>query len=172
MSKKKKVKKQDEYRLPKGLKAFFILMIAIVLIMGISIVALDIYLKVKTGNSIVDDINYAREVVDDSTSDTFKSSSGTIYYDVNGNVIGSENAAGNGKSSSYLKYSEIPQNVVNAFVAIEDPSYWNNNGTSLSGLGRAFLGYVHILDTDSGGSTITQQVAKNTFLSQEIYVSD
>ena len=170
MSKKKKVKKQDEYRLPKGLKAFFILMIAIVLIMGISIVALDIYLKVKTGNSIVDDINYAREVVDDSTSDTFKSSSGTIYYDVNGNVIGSENAAGNGKSSSYLKYSEIPQNVVNAFAAIEDPSYWNNNGTSLSGLGRAFLGYVHILDTDSGGSTITQQVAKNTFLSQEISV--
>ncbi len=168
--KKKKQSEQDVYRLPKWLKAIFIIMIAIVLLMGAAIVAIDVYLKIETGNSIVDDINYAREVVDESTEDTFKSSSGTIYYDVNGDVIGSENASGNGTSSTYLSYSEIPEDVVNAFIAIEDPTFWSNNGTSMSGLGRAFLGYIHIMDTDSGGSTITQQVAKNTFLSQEVSI--
>lgn len=63
----------------KGLKAIFIFLITIVLLMGFAIVAIDIYLKIEKGNSIVENITFSREVVEDSKEDTFKSSSATIY---------------------------------------------------------------------------------------------
>jgi membrane peptidoglycan carboxypeptidase len=171
MSKTLKNKKdKDDYRLPKWLRVIFKLLITIVILFSIGVVALDIYLKVKTGNSIVDDINYAIDVVDNSNSDSFKANAGTIYYDASGEVLGYQNTVSNESTYTYVDYDEIPDNVKNAFIAIEDPTFWENNGTSVKGLTRAFLGYVGFYDTTSGGSTITQQIAKNTFLSQEVSV--
>ena len=59
-------------------------------------------------------------------------------------------------------YTGIPQNLVNAFVAIEDKRFYNHNGTdwkrTISAFGNMFL---HYYSSNQGGSTITQQLVKN-----------
>ena len=56
-------------------------------------------------------------VVENSTLDTFRLQEASYIYDSNGNVLAKLTGD---EDSSYLKYDQIPQNAVNAFVAIED----------------------------------------------------
>ncbi len=63
---------------------------------------------------------------------------------------------------------EIPQIVRQAFVAVEDERFYDHPGIDLLGISRAALEYVQRGgEYGSGGSTITQQVARNFFLSPE-----
>lgn len=66
----------------------------------------------------------------------------------------------------YVKYEEIPKKVINAFLAIEDKRFFNHKGVD----------YIRILGslknnllykTKQGGSTITQQLVKNTYLTSD-----
>ena len=66
-----------------------------------------------------------------------------------------------------VTYDEIPKNMTNAFLAAEDASFFQHSGISIKGLGRAVTEVVTDDDTQTGGSTITMQVAKNYFLSPE-----
>lgn len=66
-----------------------------------------------------------------------------------------------------VEYDEIPQNLTRAFLAAEDASFFQHSGISIKGLGRAVTEVVTDDDTQTGGSTITMQVAKNYFLSPE-----
>jgi penicillin-binding protein 1A len=65
-----------------------------------------------------------------------------------------------------LKYHEIPNTLVKAFVAAEDNEFFDHDGISLRGIVRAALENLKAGRVVQGGSTITQQVAK-TFLSRE-----
>ena len=70
----------------------------------------------------------------------------------------------------YVPYDEIPDTVIHAFLAAEDKSFFNHGGIDVSGLGRAMLKNVLNVATGNrleGGSTITQQVAKNVLLTNE-----
>lgn len=66
-----------------------------------------------------------------------------------------------------VSYEQIPKNMVNAFLAAEDSSFFQHSGISIKGIGRALTEAVSDDDSQTGGSTITQQVAKNYFLSSE-----
>ncbi len=66
-----------------------------------------------------------------------------------------------------VKYNEIPKNLTNAFLAAEDASFFQHSGISIKGLGRAVTEVVTDDEGQTGGSTITMQVAKNYFLSSE-----
>lgn len=66
-----------------------------------------------------------------------------------------------------VTFDEIPTDLTNAFLAAEDSSFFQHTGISLKGLGRAVTEAVTDDDTQTGGSTITMQVAKNYFLSSE-----
>ena len=66
-----------------------------------------------------------------------------------------------------VKYDEIPVNLTNAFLAAEDASFFQHSGISIKGLGRAVTEVVTDDEGQTGGSTITMQVAKNYFLSSE-----
>ena len=55
---------------------------------------------------------------------------------------------------------ELPENLVNAFVAIEDSRFWTHDGIDLRSIARAVKGVVSD-DYSGGGSTITQQLIKN-----------
>lgn len=66
-----------------------------------------------------------------------------------------------------VTYEQIPKNMVNAFLAAEDSAFFQHSGISVKGIGRALTEAVSDEDTQTGGSTITQQVAKNYFLSSE-----
>lgn len=66
-----------------------------------------------------------------------------------------------------VTFDEIPKELTNAFLAAEDSSFFQHSGISVKGLGRAVTEVVTDDDTQTGGSTITMQVAKNYFLSPE-----
>ncbi len=71
------------------------------------------------------------------------------------------------KHSRPLHYDEIPPLFVKAFLAAEDDNFFNHQGISLKGLARAFVDIAQTGSIQSGGSTITMQVAKNYFLSSQ-----
>ncbi|WP_281646087.1 penicillin-binding protein 1A [Parendozoicomonas sp. Alg238-R29] len=71
------------------------------------------------------------------------------------------------KRRSPVNIEEVPQNLVNAFLAAEDDRFYSHNGVDIAGLARATLQLVSTGRIQSGGSTITMQVAKNFFLSHE-----
>ena len=66
-----------------------------------------------------------------------------------------------------ITFQEIPEDLTHAFLAAEDASFFQHSGISIKGLGRAVTEVVTDDDSQTGGSTITMQVAKNYFLSSE-----
>lgn len=66
-----------------------------------------------------------------------------------------------------LAYAAIPKTFVQAFLAAEDDRFFQHQGIDYAGLGRAFSEILTTGNIRSGGSTITMQVAKNYFLSNE-----
>lgn len=61
---------------------------------------------------------------------------------------------------------KVPQNLQNAFLAAEDIRFYEHSGIDFRGIGRAIYTYIRYGEVQ-GGSTITQQLAKNYFLTQE-----
>lgn len=66
-----------------------------------------------------------------------------------------------------ITYNELPKHVEQAFLAAEDDTFFEHSGISVKGLGRAITQVLTKSDDQTGGSTITQQVAKNYFLTSE-----
>ncbi len=69
------------------------------------------------------------------------------------------------KSFSYIPISDIPKTAQNGAVATEDKNFYTNPGFSITGIARAFLVDIFAGKVVEGGSTITQELAKNAFLS-------
>ena len=70
------------------------------------------------------------------------------------------------KKRSPVRFEEIPQPMIDAFLAAEDDSFFEHRGIVISGLARAAVELVTTGSIRSGGSTITMQVARNFFLSK------
>ena len=69
---------------------------------------------------------------------------------------------------SYIPYSEMPEMLVNAMVSVEDRRFYSHNGVDLFGIGRAFFKNIASGNLKGqGASTITQQITRELFLSQE-----
>ena len=66
-----------------------------------------------------------------------------------------------------LKYEEIPENLRNAILTAEDQRFFEHYGLDPQGIARAFYQNIASYEIKQGGSTITQQLVKNTFLSPE-----
>lgn len=66
-----------------------------------------------------------------------------------------------------VTYEEIPQHMIHAIVAVEDKRFYEHEGMDVWGIGRALMQNATAGQTVQGGSTITQQLAKNVFLSHE-----
>ena len=71
----------------------------------------------------------------------------------------------------FIDYADMPPQLVNAFIAAEDQNFWTHPGIDIQGISRALVNNAMRMfgynTTLSGASTITQQVAKNFFLSSE-----
>lgn len=72
-----------------------------------------------------------------------------------------------GKLSVPVDYQQIPKPFISAFLAAEDSSFFEHSGISFKGLGRAVSETIIGSSVQTGGSTITMQVAKNYYLSPE-----
>ena len=83
----------------------------------------------------------------------------TLIYDKDGNEAGSLS----GQKGTYVELDAISQDLQNAVIATEDRSFYKNGGINYS---RFFLAIL-TAGRSGGGSTITQQLAKNAYLSQD-----
>ena len=79
----------------------------------------------------------------------------------------SNDLSSKGGKRELLSYDEIPPVMVHAILAIEDRRFFEHSGVDLRGLGRALLRNAGDEQLGQGGSTITQQLVKNTYLSPE-----
>lgn len=66
-----------------------------------------------------------------------------------------------------VAYNDVPKKMIHAFLAAEDDTFFTHDGISVKGLGRAITETITGSDQQTGGSTITMQVAKNYFLSSD-----
>src|SRR5215469_2865777 len=74
----------------------------------------------------------------------------------------------------YLPIQAVPKRVINAFVSAEDKNFWEHNGVDPQGIIRAGWFYLQNFGSNrrpQGASTITQQVAKNFLLTNEVSVT-
>jgi penicillin-binding protein 1A len=87
----------------------------------------------------------------------------TLIYDDAGNMITGLHA---GENRTEITLDKIPQDLINAFIATEDEDFYEHHGVNFKGIARAV--YTNLTSGDltgQGASTITQQLARNAFLS-------
>lgn len=70
------------------------------------------------------------------------------------------------RKGTYVNLDKISPNIQNAVISTEDRTFWTNPGFSVKGYARAAVNYV-LRRGISGGSTLTQQLAKNALLTQK-----
>ena len=69
--------------------------------------------------------------------------------------------------AGYTKLEHIDSKFIEAIIAVEDPSFYSHQGLHLAKIVEAMITDIIHLDYVMGGSTITQQLAKNLFLDQD-----
>ncbi|WP_099468962.1 transglycosylase domain-containing protein [Konateibacter massiliensis] len=110
----------------------------------------------------------AKENIEAMGDEAFYSSLTGYIYDDEGNVI---KKIKNEKDTNYLSYDEIPTEAVEAFIAIEDRTFWTNIGVDLKGIVRVLYNYVRTGGEEKhGASTITQQLVRQVYISSEVTV--
>lgn len=107
----------------------------------------------------------AKAFVDSSTASTFKESKTTLVYDTNGNELCKIKSS---KDMYYIGFSDIPLTLDNAFVVMEDRDFYNHDGIDYKAIVRAAIVNQKSNEIAQGASTITQQLARNIFLTQEV----
>ncbi len=90
-------------------------------------------------------------------------SENSVLYDDEGNVIDSV-LTSNKELRTNISYADLPENLKNAFIAIEDKTFWEHHGFNIIRILGAIKEGVMEGDSISGTSTITQQLARNLFL--------
>ena len=96
---------------------------------------------------------------DISSLDVTPSGYATVVYDNSGKQIAK--LVGTNSNRSYVKMDQIPENMANAFVAIEDARFYQHNGIDIKGIIRAGVTAIKTRHLGQGASTITQQLLKN-----------
>ncbi|AGX43865.1 transglycosylase domain-containing protein [Clostridium saccharobutylicum] len=142
---KKKKNNRNNFKNKTLSKVLHFLIIIIILISGF------IYFKYWPTISFL--YNDATKKVNNCTIDTFNTNKSN-----NLNTL-------NNKDPLYLKSSFIPQDVKNAFIAIEDKDFYNHGGVSVKAVFRSIYSiFTNDWRITQGGSTITQQLSRNVFL--------
>ena len=97
-------------------------------------------------------------------SDDIRPPASSQIYDINGNEIANVHAAENRRP---VKIEQVPKALQNAFVAVEDNRFYEHAGIDPRGIARAIWANLRGRTVSEGGSTITQQLAKNAYLTQD-----
>ena len=71
------------------------------------------------------------------------------------------------EKENYTKIEELPEIYIDAIVAVEDHRFYKHNGIDIIAINRAIINDIKAMDFVEGGSTITQQLAKNMYFTQE-----
>lgn len=150
-NKKSKRKKSKPLRIILGI---------ITAIAGVLLIFILVYL-----GSILKLRKNAKEATANVTADTFRQIETSIIYDINGEEITSLSGV---KELYYIESEDIPDILKEAFVITEDKDFYNHHGVDWSAIVRASIANAKNNSITQGASTITQQLAKNMFLTQDV----
>jgi len=125
-----------------------IILAAIAIVLGISV---GVILAVTVGIPSVDEMKQ------------YKPAAGTKIYADDDVLIGELKA----EKGIFIPIQSIPENMINAVVAVEDSRFWKHKGIDYVAIGRAIVKDIIHVGLKEGGSTITQQLAKVMFLTPE-----
>jgi 1A family penicillin-binding protein len=102
------------------------------------------------------------QVPDLSSLESRKVAQSSKIYDRTGTVL--LYSLNNTTNRTVVPISSISENIQNATIAIEDPRFYQHHGIEFTAIARAILVDILTLSASQGGSTLTQQVVKNTLL--------
>lgn len=136
-----------------GLKTLGLLVLALFFSVSALIVLWTTTFKVPTLESI-------RERRVEESTKIYDSTGKILLYDTGGNV-----------RRSIVPLDKISINIKNATIAIEDKEFYSHNGIKPTSILRAVIKNIITLDWSQGGSTITQQVVKNSILTSKKDIS-
>lgn len=157
-SKKKKKRKKPRTRKQKIFRVIKYILLALFLVM--------LAVGLRYGYIILKYKHEAEALVDEKGKAAFTESLTTIVYDADGEEL---TEFSSDKNSYYLKFDSIPYMAQKIFIAIEDRNFYEHSGVDYSAVARAVLALIQNNgEVTQGGSTITQQLARNIFLSHEV----
>lgn len=146
-----------------GMKRLLQLLLLLVLL---AIVSFAVWFYVKYGKQLLSYQNKANEMVAASTEATFRESQTSLVYAADGQLISTLRGE---KDVYYLSYDAIPEYVIDAVISVEDRKFFEHDGFDLFANIRAAIALIENEgEIRQGGSTITQQLARNVFLTNEV----
>lgn len=135
------------------------------LLIFIALLVAGIWFYDNYGREILEFRREAQSIAARSTRSDFASAQTSICYYSDGSVM--QILAGE-KNVYYLPYRAIPGEAVNAVLAVEDRKFFSHKGYDIYAIGRAAKAYIqNDGEIRQGGSTITQQLARNIYLTNE-----
>lgn len=163
---KKKPKKKKKSRIKNPALRKFLLALRVTLLILLLVVLIGgIIFYFTYGKEILSMQKAAREDVAASTLDTFRSNETSVIYDSKGKEICELKGE---KDVYYLSDEQIPDYVKMAFVSVEDKKFYDHGGVDIWAIARAAFQYVKHGKVTQGGSTITQQLVRNVFITKEV----
>tara|TARA_A100001011_G_scaffold239697_1_gene247657 strand:- start:4508 stop:6844 length:2337 start_codon:yes stop_codon:yes gene_type:complete len=111
--------------------------------------------------------NFSNNIPDYKFLKNYKPPVSSKVYSGNGELV----ADFSKEKRIFVPYKSIPQNVINAFLSAEDKNFFSHPGVDAKGVLRAIMNNIKNVMTSKrleGASTITQQVAKNFLLTNEV----
>lgn len=156
----KKIKHKSKKKKSLAKKIISILLVLILISFIILVAGCYIYSKIE--NDLTESIDKGNKIIATMSDSDFKSRTSTNIYDKNGKLIKELKTV----DYIYKEYDEINPNVFKALIAVEDSRFYEHDGIDLKGLLRAVYSSV-IRHSTQGGSTITQQLAKNVYLTMD-----
>lgn len=111
-------------------------------------------------------VNYILGVANDAPElnpDDFTAAQSSKIYDAQGNVIANIGL----QIRENITYEDLPQSVIDAFVAIEDSRFFEHNGFDIPRFTKAIFENLKTMSFSQGGSTFTMQLVKGTYFETE-----
>lgn len=158
MSNKKKKKKKTHSQRAWGFLKFQMVLILLVL------AAIAYYYAGGYATKVADMKREAVHMVAASDENTFKSNQTSIVYDVNGTTISILKGE---KDVYYLELLDVPIYAQQAIISTEDKKFYSHHGVDFKAILRAVWAMIRNGKVTQGGSTVTQQLARNVFLTQD-----
>lgn len=135
------------------------------LLFFLAVSSVGLYFYAKYGKTILSYYNKAKSIMREASEEDFKRSRTSIIYATDGTVI---KTLQSGKEVYYLPYKDIPDSVITAMIVTEDKKFFSHEGVDyIANLRAAYSLVKHKGTIYQGGSTITQQLARNIYLTNE-----
>ena len=132
----------------------------------LTLILIGAALYFRYGRDVIALYEDARYLVSRANADTFCQSETSIVYDAYGEEITTLSGE---KDLYYIEYENIPRYFIDAMVSVEDRKFFEHEGVDMKGITRAAISlFTHNGEITQGGSTITQQLARNIFLTNQV----